>query len=58
MKKLSLRLLPIGATMLIISSVAEFSVKDAVFIGGVLLVIPSVIWLVWEIYKQFRDNMN
>ena len=58
MKKLSLGLLPIGATMLIISSVAEFSVKDAVFIGGVLLVIPSVIWLVWEIYKQFRDNMN
>ena len=56
-KKLSLGLLPIGAFMILIAKIAEFSINDAVYIGGIILILPSALWLLYEIYNRLTQDM-
>lgn len=57
-RNIALALLPFGVLMTIISRVAEYSLNDAVTIGGILLILPSVIWLAIEIYKKITREIN
>ncbi|MBL8078948.1 MAG: hypothetical protein JNM55_13365 [Anaerolineales bacterium] len=57
-KKIALALLPFGVLMTIISRVAQYSLNDAVTIGGILLILPSAIWLAVEIYKKITSEID
>jgi len=41
--------------MIIIAKLANFPIESAVFIGGIVFVLPFIVWLGVEIYKKVTD---